>query len=61
MNTSPEPDANRTWTVYRQDDNGNQFVVEKHLSPEEAERLVRVFEARGHKQVYWAQPDSAVR
>ena len=45
------------WTVYRQDDNGNRFVVQKHLSEEEALRVVQEFEARGHKQVYWAAPD----
>jgi hypothetical protein len=43
------------WTVHRQDDNGNRFVVESGLSREEAERLVQVFEARGHKQLYWAE------
>jgi hypothetical protein len=48
----------RTWTVYRQDDNGNRFVVQKHLSREEAERVVEEFEARGHKQLYWAEPDA---
>jgi hypothetical protein len=52
--TTPETD---TWTVYRQDDNGNRFVVEEHVSREEAERLVERFEARGHKQLYWAEPD----
>ncbi len=46
-----------TWTVYRQDDNGNRFVVERQLSREEAERMAAEFEARGHKQVYWVEPD----
>jgi hypothetical protein len=46
-----------TWTVYRQDDNGNRFVVQRRLSQEEALRLVAVLEARGHKQVYWADPE----
>jgi len=44
-----------TWAVHRQDDNGNRFVVETSLSQEEAERLVVVFEKRGHKQLYWAE------
>jgi hypothetical protein len=43
-----------TWAVHRQDDNGNRFVVDTGLSREEAERLVAVYESRGHKQVYWA-------
>ena len=51
---APETD---TWTVFRQDDNGNRFVVEEHVSREEAQRLVEKFEARGHKQLYWAEPD----
>jgi hypothetical protein len=46
-----------TWTVYRQDDNGNRFVVAQHLAREEALRIVDEFEARAHKQVYWAEPD----
>jgi hypothetical protein len=49
------PDAG--WTVYRQDDNGNRFVVETGLSRAEAEQLVEIYERRGHKQVYWAAPD----
>lgn len=43
------------WTVHRQDDNGNRFIVQRRLSKEEAERLVAVYEARGHKQLYWAE------
>ena len=46
------------WTVYRQDDPGNRFVVREHLSREEAERVAAEFQARGHKQVYWAEPET---
>jgi UDP-N-acetyl-2-amino-2-deoxyglucuronate dehydrogenase len=63
MSTLNEREANsgsdgpqEMWTVYRQDDNGNRFVVEEHVSREEADRLVAAFEVRGHKQVYWAEP-----
>jgi len=42
-------DAEQTWTVHRQDDAGNRFVVQTNLSQEEAERLVAEFTARGHK------------
>ena len=45
----------KTWTVHRQDDNGNRFVVETGLSCEEAERLVKLLESRGHKQLYWSE------
>ena len=43
------------WIVFRIDDNGNVFTVKNDLSREEAERLVAEFEARGHKQMYWAE------
>ncbi len=48
-----------TWTVYRQGDDGNHFVMERHLSKEEADRMVAEFESRGHQQVYWTEPESA--
>jgi len=44
------------WCVKRLDDNGNQFVLRAGLSREEAERLARDYQARGHKQTYWACP-----
>jgi hypothetical protein len=46
------------WTVYRTDDNGNEFVVEAHVDENTANRLVAEFAARGHKQTYWAQRDA---
>jgi hypothetical protein len=46
------------WTVYRIDDNGNEFVVESHIDEDAANRIVTEFEARGHKQTYWAQRDA---
>jgi UDP-N-acetyl-2-amino-2-deoxyglucuronate dehydrogenase len=58
---TPQPAANTPpegkWAVHRQDDNGNRFVVREHLSQAEAVRLVAEFEARGHKQMYWAEPE----
>ena len=54
---SAPPHAEETWTVHRKDDNGNHFVVQTRLNREEAARLVAEFEARGHKQVYWAEPE----
>lgn len=44
-----------TWAVLRQDDHGNRFIVETGLTREDAERLVAVFQGRGHKQLYWAE------
>jgi hypothetical protein len=54
----PHDDPAGSWTVHRQDDNGNRFVVESGLIREEAERLVREFEGRGHKQLYWMEMDA---
>ncbi len=55
IDSAPCPEG--TWAVHRQDDNGNRFVVQTGLGREEADRLVAEFEARGHKQVYWAEPE----
>ncbi|GIF37945.1 hypothetical protein [Actinoplanes xinjiangensis] len=41
------------WVVWRQDDNGNRFVVTKRAVRAEAEELAAEMEARGHKQLYW--------
>lgn len=46
-----------TWAVWRQDDNGNRFRVSGRHAREEADRLCRELEARGHKQLYWVSPD----
>jgi hypothetical protein len=54
-NTTARPDMK--WAVHRQDDNGNRFVVATGLSREDAERLVQMYEARGHKQFYWAEAE----
>lgn len=43
------------YQVWRQDDNGNQFVVESDLTREDAQKLAFELEARGHKQVYWVK------
>lgn len=51
------PPAMATHRVMRQDDNGNRFVVAKGLDRAEARRLAAELEARGHKQLYWVEPD----
>jgi hypothetical protein len=46
------------WVVWRQDDNGNRYVVRRLASRAAAEKLAAELEARGHKQLYWvAAPD----
>ena len=47
-----------TWAVWRRDDNGNVFLVQDQLTEQEALRLAREFEAKGHKQSYWAQENT---
>ena len=47
-------DEQHDWCVKRLDDNGNEFVIATDLSRAEAERLAGKYQARGHKQSYWA-------
>lgn len=42
-----------TWAVWRQDDAGNEYLVDANLSESQARAMVSEFEARGHKQAYW--------
>jgi len=53
-----EPSRDATWSVWRTDDTGNTFLVRGGLTQEEAQRLVEEFEARGHKQMYFAERES---
>jgi len=43
------------YCVWRQDDNGNTFLVKDRLTENDAFRLVREYEEKGHKQTYWAK------
>jgi hypothetical protein len=43
------------WSVLRQDDNGNVSLVKDGLTRTEALLLIAEYEAKGHKQTYWAQ------
>lgn len=44
------------WILYRQDDYGNIFVVERFQSEKEANDMREVFEQRAHKQTYFVLP-----
>jgi hypothetical protein len=48
------------WELWRQDDNGNRFVIRRFDSAEAAAAEQRRFEALGHKQTYWVQPAASV-
>ena len=45
--------------VWRQDDNGNKFLVEKHETREAAQASAQNLTDRGHKQLYWVQEAEA--
>jgi hypothetical protein len=43
------------WSVWRQDDNGNVFLVKDRLTEPDALKLVRELESTGHRQTYWVK------
>ena len=48
------------FSVWRLDDNNNEFLVRGSLTEEEALALVREYEAKGHRQAYWVKRGSGV-
>ena len=50
---SEEDITQEDWTVWRQDDNANVFMMQSGLTHAQAQSLVAEYEARGHKQHYW--------
>jgi hypothetical protein len=44
------------WALYRQDDNGNRFEVEKFATESGARARLAFFESMSHKQMYWLEP-----
>lgn len=51
----PQADPPDGWTLWRQDDNGNRFVIARFGAREAADAEQRRFEALGHKQTYWVE------
>jgi hypothetical protein len=43
------------WHLKRQDDHGNQYVMDTFNSKEEAEKAIARYESKGHKQAYWVE------
>jgi hypothetical protein len=43
------------WAVWRQDDNGQVFLVKNGLTETDALRLVREFDSKGDEYSYWAK------
>jgi hypothetical protein len=48
-------DGPSVWIVLRQDDNGNIYPVGRYPTAAEARAVAAQFEARAHKQIYWAE------
>ena len=46
------------FSVWRLDDNNNEFLVRSGLTEEEALALVREYEGKGHRQAYWVRRGS---
>ncbi len=54
MNVSDDGgDEHPQWIVWRQDDNGHQFEVARHVDRESAQAQADEMQSRGHKQMYW--------
>ncbi|MBF3270716.1 hypothetical protein HKW77_16485, partial [Pseudomonas aeruginosa] len=47
-----KPAEETRWCLWRQDDNGNAFVMRRDLTRDEACALVKDYQARGHRQLY---------
>lgn len=47
------------WALWRQDDNGNRFLVARFAAEAAAAAEQARFEALGHKQTYWVERDAA--
>ena len=44
------------WSLWRQDDHGNRFLIKEFSDREEAEKSMKHYESKGHKQIYWIEP-----
>lgn len=53
--------TNTYYKLYRQDDNGNIFIIQKNLSRKKAMQMMKELEARGHKQTYWIKGEQLTK
>lgn len=49
------PSYEQTFCVWRQDDNGQQFLVGRYVTRDAAARVEAHFDAKHHHQTYWVQ------
>ena len=54
-NLPGDSDSKGSFQLWRQDDNGNEFMISEHQSELEAQLLRKRLERRGHKQHYWVK------
>lgn len=47
--------SNPGFSVWRLDDNNNEFLVRDGMTEGEALALVREYEGKGHRQAYWVR------
>lgn len=47
-----------SWQLWRQDDNGNRFMVGTFATQDLAEQKATEFAKNLHKQMYWIVPDT---
>ncbi len=57
LGTERQKTGGPSWAVWRQDDNGNLFVVRGGLTESAALTLLRSLEREGHKQTYWVKEE----
>lgn len=43
------------WNLWRQDDNGNKFLMKSFYSEQQAAKAKAEFEEKKHKQIYWIE------
>lgn len=48
----PAPDDGGAWELVRQDDNGNVVAMHRYATETDAHTARRVYESRGHRQLY---------
>lgn len=51
--------ADGGWELWRQDDNGNRFLIARFDTQAAADAEQRRYEALGHKQTYWVEKSPA--
>lgn len=49
------------WRLVRQDTHGNEYFVRGGLSEAFAQKLAGDYNAKGHKQFFWAEKDAPPR